>query len=192
MKKTLLIFAASLFFTKLHADSTNENIGAWSDAVNGLRGRLIITQEQKDNDVQRPKIFLELQNVADVLGSIQINAFNPRTSFQCHVIDGTGKPLASDLGMIREMVVPAFTLSIPFESSMQLNINRHFPGGFGFRQVPPKECTEIILGCDVWAIAKEDRADYSLEGTFHIEGSKPATPPNWSGTLKIPGVKIPR
>ena len=100
--------------------------------------------------------------------------------------------MASDLGMIREMVVPAFTLSIPFESSMRLNINRHFPGGFGFIQIPPKECTEIVLGCDVWVIAKEDRANYSLEGTFHIEESNSMTFPNWSGTLKIPGVKIPR
>jgi hypothetical protein len=194
MKKTLLVFAALLIFinTNVHAENTNENVGAWSEAVNGLRGRLIVLQEHEVNGVQSPKVFLELQNVANLLNALQIDGFNPQTSFPCRVIDGTGKSMTSDLGMIREMVVPAFTLSIPFESSLRLNVNRHFPGGFGFLQVPPKECTEIILGCDVWAIAREDHADYFLEGTFHIEESKPTTPPNWSGTLKIPGVKIPR
>jgi hypothetical protein len=192
MKRIFFLFSLLLSLTNLRAENTNENVGAWSEAVNGLRGRLIVTLEKEENGVQSPKVFLELQNVGNILDSIRINAFDPKTSFQCRVVDGTGKPMASDLGGIREMVVPAFTLSIPFESSLRLNVNRHFPGAFFWRQSLPKKCTEIVLGCDVWAIDKEDHADYLLEGTFHIEESKPVWPPNWSGTLKIPGVKISR
>lgn len=193
MKEKFFIFLGLLFcITSLRAENTNENVGAWSDVVDGLRGRLIVTQEKEENGVQRPKVFLELQNVANVLNSIQINAFDPRTSLQCRVVDGVGKPMKSVPIGIREMTVPAFSLSIPFESSLRLNVNRHFPGGWFFMQAPTGERIEIILGGGVWVIEKEDHAHYLLEGTFQIEKSKPTTSLNWSGTLKVPGVEITR
>jgi hypothetical protein len=193
MKKVPLVFTALLIFTNVRAENTNENDGAWSEAVNGLRGRLIVTQAKEENGVQRPKVFLELQNVADVLDAIQIHEFNPQTSFQCRVLDNAGKTVIGAPIGIREMIVPAFALDIPFESSLRLNVNRHAPGGWFLGEAPPKECIEIVLGDGVWVIDKENRADYSLEGTFQIEEVPGLTsPPNWSGTLKIPGVKIPR
>jgi hypothetical protein len=192
VKKIIFIFSVLLFLTNLRAENTNESVGAWSEVVNGLRGRLIVTQEKEENGVQRPKVFLELQNIDDVLNPIQVNAFDPQTSFQCRILDSAGKSVASAPIGIREMILPALTLVIPFESSLRLNVNRHRPGGWFFAQVPSKERIEIVLGDGVWVIEKASRADYLLEGTFHIEKSKPTTSRNWSGTLKIPGVKIPR
>jgi hypothetical protein len=190
--QTFEIFAAFGLSQNLRADNTNKNVGAWSEAVNGLRGRLIITQEKEDNGVQRPKVFLELQNVAGDLSPLQINGFNPQTSFQCRVFDSAKNTVGSNLGKIREMQLPAFTLVVPFESSLRLNVNRHNPGAWGFLKAPPKERIEIVLGAGIWTIEKGNRADYFLEGTFHIEEAKPATPLNWAGTLEIPRVKIPR
>jgi hypothetical protein len=195
MKKALLIFASLLFLVNLHADNTNENVGAWSDAVNGLRGRLVIIQEKEENGVQRPKVFLELQNAANVLDPIQISAFDPQTSFQCHVFDSATNTVASAPIGIREVRAAIVTLIVPFESSLRLDVNRHRMGAWFYEQAPPKERTEIVLEDGVCVIAKENRSDYFLEGTFHIEESKPATAllaENWSGALKIPAVKIPR
>ncbi len=192
MKKIIFLFSVLLFLTNLRAENTNESVGAWSEVVNGLRGRLIVTQEKEENGVQRPKVFLELQNIDDVLNPIQVDAFDPQTSFQCRVLDSAEKLIASAPIDIREAVMPSFPLTIPFESSLRLDVNRHAMGGWRFAQVPSKERIEIVLGDGVWVIEKASRADYFLEGTFHIEKSKPTTSRNWSGTLKIPGVKIPR
>jgi hypothetical protein len=192
MNKTLVVFAALLIFTNVYAENTNENVGAWSEAVNGLRGRLIVTQEKEVNGVQSPKVFLELQNVANILNPIQIDAFNPESSFRCRLMDGAGKIIRSSPIGIREVGMPSFPLTIPFESSLQLNVNRHAMGAWFFGQVPPKQRTQIVLGDGVWVVEEESRADYFLDGTFQIEESKPVLFPKWSGTLKIPGVKIPR
>jgi hypothetical protein len=103
MNKTLVVFAALLIFTNVYAENTNENVGAWSEAVNGLRGRLIVTQEKEVDGVQSPKVFLELQNVANILNPIQIDAFNPESSFRCRLMDGAGKIIRSSPIGIREV-----------------------------------------------------------------------------------------
>src|SRR5476649_1749754 len=89
MKRIFFLFSVLLSLTNLRAENTNENVGAWSDAVGGLRGRLVVAHGQKFNDIDYVKIYVELQNVSDSISQMEIFPFD----LKCELNNSDGKPL---------------------------------------------------------------------------------------------------
>jgi hypothetical protein len=156
--------------------------GGWSEKVNGLRSRMSLERE-----VNSPflKVFIELQNTADVAGSRKIR-FTPKI-LDFRVTDAAKNPLAKAIGPYDGISPFWEPLLLPMEGTLRFRIS--FPG-LGYR--PETDHTILDLGPMMSWVIPEDK-DYFLSGTFTIpkmEGDHPYM--DWSGTLTLPSIRIPQ
>jgi len=179
--------------TNMQAENTNENYGAWSDAVGGLRGRLIVAHGKKFDGIDFLRVYLELQNVSDTLGELQIEGFDYSKSLKCSLLDALGNPPKQTAGAAVDVITPAYTmtLNVPWDSSLRVGVTAE--GGYA----PMMQKGGVFVGLfnGGWGVVQDDHADYFLEGTFHVDESVPHVVHNhivrgWNGTLKLPKVKI--
>ena len=56
----------------IHPAAVSSQTGAWSKEVNGVQGRLIVSQDPILNEAQMISVYLELRNVSDVLNPLGI------------------------------------------------------------------------------------------------------------------------
>jgi hypothetical protein len=183
LKKFFSICAAIMIVASSSYADTKEK-GAWSEAVNGVQGRIIIPENQFSNDKTIVAVYLELRNVSNISGPIEIY-FDPIHTFQCQLISTNGKSLAPTMLPGSVFVPNPFWLVLPDESLLRFRISIN---GYGM----PKNARALIpLTCGDWLIESNDVNDYELEVTFTVK------PPKvdryvWQGTIKLPKVKIPR
>ena len=158
--------------------------GAWSDVVNGVQGRLIISEDQPFSYTKIVAVYLELQNVSNVGNAIEIY-FDPTHTFQCQLLDPDDKPVAT-AGLPASIMIPhPFWLILPYDSSLRFRIS---VSGYG---VPRNEKALIPLECGDWVIKSGDAIDYKLEVTFVVNPPKVEIDRRvWKGTLKLPRVKV--
>jgi hypothetical protein len=188
MKKIFCLFSVLLFLTNLRAENTNENVGAWSDTVGELRGRLIVAHGEKFNGIEFLKVYVELQNVSDTLGSFQIEGFDYWKSLKCDLHDEAGNP-PKPVGVATDVMGPSstMTLNVPWDSSLRIGVTAS-----GYSPFQQKGGWFIGLFNGDWGIGSDEKTDYFLDGTFHIDEPALHTIRNWGGTLKLPKVKILR
>jgi hypothetical protein len=187
MKRIFFLFSVLLSLTNLRAENTNENVGAWSDAVGGLRGRLVVAHGQKFSGIDYVKIYVELQNVSDSISQMEIYPFD----LKCALNTSDGKPAKQVGEACGGPIVLPIPLVLPFDSTIRVNVSYS-----NCTSMQQHGGTFVYLGNyeQSWAIDKDDHAEYFLEGTFHLDnpGYSGQGRNNWFGTLKFPKVKIPR
>ena len=154
--------------------------GGWSEAVNGLRGRLILAQGRTlgDGKIRESLVYVELENVTNTASGEVHVSFDP-DALKCELTDAAGKavaptPVPGSGGRPGKTVV-----TIPYDGSVRLRAN---PYAFG-----RAEGLLIPLNTIAWHI--KDDADYFLAGTLTVtapEGKAGA----WKGELKLPKAKI--
>jgi hypothetical protein len=136
-------------------------VGAWSEPVEGLRGRLLVYQGRVlgDGKTRETLVYVELGNVA---ASGERNVYFDPDGLKCELLDAAGKavsrtPTGGSGGR------PGKTwIKLPHDSSQRLRVN---PYGFGR---PDADGLLLPLGTDAWLIKAGDRAEYVLTGTFTV------------------------
>lgn len=158
---------------------------AWSKPDNGLRGRLLVLSSEK-TDSPFCRIFIELQNVADVMGQRRIR-FNPE-KLELEVTDKKGKLPLTLPGAYSAMTPLWETTLLPYASTMRFQVS--FPG-MGYQPATDKVIVDIGPS-KTWVIP-QDGSVYYLSGTFSVSREKSDHPHmDWSGTLNLPKVEIPK
>jgi hypothetical protein len=183
MKKIIVLFLALLFITDLRAENTNEHFGAWSEAAGGLRGRLVVVHGQRFNEIDYLKVYVELKNVSDTISPMEIFPFNLKSDMRTSDGKSAKQPPVACGGPI----APPVTLVLPFDSTLRINVSN-------------SNCTSMqkggifVLAGEMWAIEKDDQADYFLDAALHLDnpGYSGEGRVRWFGMLKLPKVKIPR
>ena len=165
--------------------ATNSETGAWSGVVNGVQGRLIISEDQPSNGTAIVAVYLELRHASDIADPIEIYIDSTHT-FRCQLLDANDRPVAT-AGLPASILVPRpFWLTLPYDSSLRFRIS---VSGYG---VPRNERALIPLECGDWIIKSGDTGDYKLEISLGVKPPKVDVNGRvWKGTLKLPKVKIP-
>lgn len=173
MKKLLTAILLFTFLIPLYSDE-------WSEEVNGLKGRLFL---KHSNGSPFLKVFIELQNVSQVANSLKVNYKSSKQTFS--VTDNKGKKLNHIYGPYSAARPYKDNLIIPYNGKLSFQIS--FPG-LGYN--PKRDKTIIDLGPGTsWSIPQN--GDYFLSGSFTIEKEKKSQSKQiWSGTLKLPKIKI--
>ena len=157
----------------------------WSEPVNGLRARLsVLPPEKKDTPFCR--VFIELENTADVAGQKKIR-FNPEKLS----LKVTGEKSKKELPLANapyDGISPLWeTIALPYAGSIRFQIS--FPG-LGYRPDVDKVIVDINPR-NAWVIP-QDGDTYSLSGSLSIEREKSDHAlMDWSGTLELPVAGIP-
>ena len=178
----LCITALTCFFS---AGAPIRETGAWSKPVNGVQGRLIVSDDPPVNDTKMVAVYLELRNVSDFANPIWIY-YDPSHVFQCQLLDATGKPVERALSIADIWQPPPFWLALPHDSSLRFRIS---VSGYG---IPHNAGTSIQMDCGNWLIKTDDQSEYALEVTFASTKPQKDAPERraWEGTLKLPKVKV--
>lgn len=164
--------------------------GDWSETVNGLRGRLLFGKAETFNGTRLATVYLELQNVSDVLSPIGIG---PNRSLPCAVLDAFNKPVPQS-GMPADVWSPdPFWIMLPMDSTLRFRVS---VTGYA---VPKDAGLSIGLMSGNWIIPPATHGDYFLSASFVVAPgavsvrTKTNIPPDepWYGVLELPKVKIP-
>jgi hypothetical protein len=176
----LFIFLVFPFLQTVHATDDNS---PWSRADNGLRGRLAVVVPAKGN-APFFRIFVELQNVADVLGQVKIN-FSP-TKMTFKITSKDGAVLAPDQGPYDGMIVGWVPIFLPFDGTIK------FPIECQGLAVPPG--TKAIIDLDsprIWIIPQDGKTYFISASLTTPEDKSDHSAMIWHGTLNFPPAKIP-
>ncbi|HEX2492380.1 MAG TPA: hypothetical protein VHK24_01305 [Steroidobacter sp.] len=178
--KRLLVLLSLLAWTAL---AFGDDAG-WSRPVKGLRARLLVLQSQ-NMDSPFCRVLIEFENVDELVGQKNIRFSPDKLSLQ--VTDSDGKELALANGPYDGMSPSWEAIALPYAGSVRFQIS--FPG-LGYR--PATDKVIVDLGArKAWVIPQDD-STYFLSGTLSIEREQSDPRMNWSGTLELPKVEIPK
>ncbi len=170
------------------AGTNTMSVGDWSETVNGLRGRLVISGEGRwIGNVRETVVYLELQNALNINGPMEIfyNTVNPLES---EVLDSSGKPPPPTPPCALSIQMPSpYWIVIPYDSTLRFRVSTS-----GYTFASKQGGVSVGLG-GIWLIPAESRDDYFLSATFAV------SPPQgtqhllaWKGVLRLAKTKIPR
>ncbi len=166
----------------MHTATAEE--GDWSAPDHGLRARLIVLPSLKDDPFYR--IYIELDNVDEVMGQKQIPFSPEKCSFKVTNEKGDELKEPHDLYSY-DGISPNWTpLSLPMGGTIKFRIDtRGLSCG-------DKKNTVVDLGIFRAWIIPQDGSNYFLSAKFTIPRDPHAHPiMDWHGTLDLPKVKIP-
>jgi hypothetical protein len=183
MLRKLLLTCGVGLIASLFAYADTTETGEWSEVVNGVQGRLAISEDRPFNGTGMFAVYLELKNSSDVLKEIY---FEPTRTVQCQLLDANEKPL-STAGSVTSILVPRpFWLTLPSDSSLRFRLS---VGGY---MIPRNEGAFIPMLCGDWLIKSGDLDDYKLKVKFTVNPPKVNSAHRpWKGTLNVPSVKVP-
>ena len=161
-------------------------IGDWSEPTNGLRGRLLFSEDAKFNGTEMGVVYLELQNVADVGNPMEIY-YDIDHALHCQIADASDKPFHQPEMMAADIMSPfPYWIALPHDSILRFRVS---VTGYG---IPKDGGLTIGLMSDEWLIPPTLQTDLFLSGSFNVN------PPQdkdhihaWKGAVKLPPVKIP-
>jgi hypothetical protein len=157
--------------------------GEWSDAVGGLRGRLLFTDGGEVVAGTRiGVVYLELQNLSDISNPLEIYD----GALSCQLLDGAGRQVEQSHAAGNVMSPLPFWMMLPFDSTLRFRVS---VTGYS---APTNGGLSIGLPSGHWLIPPMSRNSYFLSAFFSV------TPPKdgdhlhpWKGALKLPKVQIP-
>ena len=183
MKKMVSI----LFFLVLvsvNSFAGTEETGAWSEPVDGLRGRLIAKEGSAFHGTKMVDIYLELENVSDVGNPMQFY-FDPIKSIESRCFDSNGKDLMQPPTAADVITPSAYWLSIPSDGKLKFKIS---VTGYG---VYDNSGSNVQMMSGNWLIKPGDKGKYYLEAKLISHPPESSRIRAWSGELKFPKVLIP-
>jgi hypothetical protein len=158
----------------------------WSKPVKGLRARLLVLPSEKA-DSPFCRVFIELENVAEVMGQKKIRFSPDKLSLRVSNKEGGELPPPTDVDY--DGMSPLWeTIALPYAGSLKFQIS--FPG-VGYH--PGTDKVIVDVGTDkVWVIPQDGTTCF-LSGSLTIEDQKSDHPiMDWSGTLDLPKAEIPK
>ncbi len=187
----LVAFFLLLFGIGLRASEPTA-IGDWSAPINGLRGRLLLSEGTPFHGTRMALVYLELQNVSDVLNPFLVDFRSPKLD----VVDAAGKSVPQTPSAASIVSPPPYTLLLPFDSTIRLRIS--VSGYFIARDAGI--AIQLDSGC--WVIPARSRDERFVSGSFGVSELNPrdiearrkdSARGNrvWRGTLDLPKVSIP-
>jgi hypothetical protein len=188
-----LIVVLFLFITASMRASEPVSAGDWSAPVNGLRGRLVLSEDKPYNGTRIALVYLELQNVADNLGPLLLDYHSPHLD----LIDADGKSVEQSHTTEDVFGVGLPTLVLPFDSTLRFRIS---VTGYGLSH---NAGLVLQLPSACWVIPQGSRAKRFLTGSLEVpaldKGNVKALQKDldrgingvWHGTIRLPKLKIP-
>lgn len=165
--------------------AASEETGAWSPVVQGIQGRLIVSQGEKVNGTWLPHVYLELRNVSDVADPVNIYYGNGE-GLRCEVMDSQNKKLADEMTLdFDAMLPPPYEIVLPYDSSLRFRVS---VPGWG---IPKNAGAFFGVRGGPWIIPGNVSGDYILQGVFSPKAiHKIGFQREWHGTLLLPKVKV--
>jgi hypothetical protein len=161
-----------------------EETGAWSETVNGLRGRLIAKEDKPFHGTRMLAVYIELENVSDVGNQMEF-FFDPIKSIVSNVADSTGKDLAQPPTAADVVTPSAFWLALPNDGTLKFRIS---VSGYG---VYENSGTNVQMMSGNWLIKPADKQKYYLEAKYISRTPESDKRRAWAGELRLPKVLIP-
>ena len=180
-------FAFSLIFIFCIAGqglASGEETGAWSEPVDGLRGRLIAKEGSAFHGTKMADIYLELENVSDVGNPMQFY-FDPIKSIESRCFYSNGKDIMQPPTAADVITPSAYWLSIPSDGRLKFKIS---VTGYG---VYDNSGSNVQMMSGNWLIKPGDKGKYYLEAKLISHPPESSRIRAWSGELKFPKVLIP-
>ena len=161
---------------------TNAEPESWSEIVDGVQGRLLISKAERLNGSQLMDVYVELRNVSS---AVEVYYDFYRSVLSCKVVDAKGNPAQQALSVASILYPGAVWLVLPFDSSLRF---RASVSGYGI----PKDARAVIqMPCGFWALELGD-GDYFLQVTISAwPRDEDRGHQAWHGTLSLPRVAIP-
>lgn len=162
--------------------------GAWSAAVEGMQGRLVVSPGTLCKRTRLPNVYLELRNVSDV-GSPKDAYYGSGEGLTLEVVDAQGKSIPRSSSISDEVTPLPFRVVLPFDSALRFRVSL---SGYG---IPQEAGLFLEIGGihgPVFLPQGTPKA-YFLRGTFTAAaGRKSGSQDQWRGTLILPGVALGR
>lgn len=182
----LLLMAACL-----HASEPTA-VGEWSQAVRGLRGRLLLAEDAPFNGTRMVAVYLELQNVSDVLNALLVDFQPPDVD----LVDADGKSIPQSHPPASVMTAWPHTLVLPNDSTLRFRVSVQ---GYG---IPKDGGVALQFDTACWIVPLDGAEEKYLRGSFVAsESSRGGTEGQrqdsergnraWRGTLHLPRIKVP-
>lgn len=164
-------------------DTNTLVVGDWSEAVKGVRGRLLFSPDRTIHGTGVAAVYLELQNVSGSDFPVRIY-YDPEHTLRCELLDAFGNPVPGILGNYAHAAVGPYWIVLPIDSSLKMRVSGGGyggKGGLGICVNPPP----------FWVIPEDSSAKYSLSGTFTVPPPKDyKNYRDWLGTLKLPKIQV--
>ncbi|HUZ07859.1 MAG TPA: hypothetical protein VMV89_10285 [Candidatus Paceibacterota bacterium] len=180
----LLLICQCCFATE---DTNIIAAGDWSAPTNGLRARLLFSEDAKFNGTEMGVVYLELQNVSDAGNPMEVY-YNIDHALHCQIADASDKPFHQPEMMDADIMSPgSYWLVLPHDSTLRFRISVN---GWGI----PKDGGLLIgLMSVMWLIPPTMHTDLFFSGSFNVNPPQNRRDgiPAWKGVLKLPPVKIP-
>jgi hypothetical protein len=179
-----LIIVALTFLLAVPAMLASDENNGWSKPVNGIRARLSVLPSEKPGS-PFCRVFIELQNVAEVVGQIRIRFDTDRLDL--HVADSKGKQLPLPNNKVYDGLSPGWeTIALPHSGTMKFRIDIN---GHGYS---PADKVIVDVGSQKAWFVPQNGSTYYLCGSLSIQRQKSDHPyMDWSGTLDLPGTEVP-
>ena len=164
-------------------------VGEWCEAVDGLRGRLVVLD--RDGDWGRETVtYLELQRLTtnarpwrDAL-NVYVDVI---LNLKCDLRDGGGQLVPQEMGVVGGQFngpPDAVWVVLPSDCTIRLRLSR--------RSMVTKDGVGIGVGGKNWNLKFNAPGEYTCSVTFASDPPKDGVHQEaWNGTLKLPPVKIP-
>ena len=161
-----------------------EEIGAWSEPIQGVQGRLITREDRIFNGTKIVAVYLELRNATNVLGSIEV--YFDSNKLKTLIVDSNDDLISKPMDAAMSVFEPLpLWLVLPYDSSLRFRVS---VSGYGI----PKGGTAIQMMEGLLLVGPNVKQECFLEGTFVSEPEKKMSEEKWRGTIKLPKVLIPR
>ena len=173
-----------ILFEMIAAPAQTEQVGGWSQPVDGLRGRLSAKEDKPFHGTRIIAVYLELENVSDVGNPMEIY-FDPTRSVESNVVDASGKDLSQPPNGADVITPQAFWLALPNDGSLRFRVS---VSGYG---VYENSGTNVQMNSGNWVIKPSDKGKYFLKAKFVSQPPKTDRRRSWHGSLDLPDLLIP-
>jgi hypothetical protein len=148
--------------------------------------RFIVSSRQVSADFRRAVVYLEMQNVSDVINPIE---FNSGFSLICKLTNSIGNPPPTAGCIADGFVCPPFWIYVPFDSTLKLRVDDINASAMAFKG---QNGVSMAVGSGCWLVPDNATNEYFLTGVFKVERTRQPEEHihAWDGAIQLPRVKL--
>jgi hypothetical protein len=158
---------------------------AWSEMVDGIRGRLVIDHGPDFGGAEMTVVYLEIQNVSDSADAKNV-CFDEDHQFKWQLVDERGELVRDEHGIAASIMVPGpYWIVLPYDSTLRFRVS---VSGYG---ISPEGGVALQLPGAFWQVQRKREGAYFLSATFASVMAKEERRHAWKGVLVLPKVQLP-